>query len=243
MMLDDLGAGPPSPNNQMKITDVTAHPVTALWKDDPLFGEYLFSSVMIRISTNGRDEGIGEVMLGYFTPESVVPLVEFFKPVLVGQDPMQIGRLTKAMCDQSRFWASDGAGRSVISGLEIALWDLAGQTLGVPVCQLLGGSVRDTVPVYASGGPSLWPIERNEQKVAFYAELGYRAAKLSHYFHEHLSTADQPLTRLKHVEIPHAFLLDRVRQMFAMLRRRFGGDFDFALDGHQNAIPHPNLGQ
>ena len=223
----------------MKITDVTAHPVTASWNDDPTFGHYLMSSVMIRISTDGPDEGIGEVTLGYFAPEAVAPLVDRFKPMLVGQDPMQIGRLTNSMCDRTRFWSREGAGRSVISGLELALWDLAGKALGVPVCQLLGGAVRDAVPVYASGGPSLWPIERNEQKVASYAELGYRAAKLSHYFHERLSTADRPLTRPEPVDIPHAHLLDRVREMFDMLRHRFGGDFDFALDGHQNAIAQP----
>lgn len=58
--------------------------------------------------------------LDYFTPDAVAPLVEHFKPALVGQDPLQIGRLTKTMGDRSRFWAREGAARSVISGIELA---------------------------------------------------------------------------------------------------------------------------
>ena len=223
----------------MKITDVMAHPITARWTDDPYFGTWLYSAVFIRVRTDSELEGVGEATISYFTPESVVPMVEFFKPSLVGEDPMQVGRLARVMYDDAAFWSREGAGRSVISGIELALWDLVGKALNVPVCQLLGGAVRDRVPTYASGGSMLWPIERNIEKVEFYMGLGYRAAKLATHFTESFGDESGAATRMGHVEIPHARVLDTMCENFDGLRRRFGEEFDFAIDGHQGATPHP----
>ena len=85
-------------------------------------------------------------------------MVEYFKPLLIGRDPLDLTRITRALTSDSVWWSRSGAGKSVISGLELALWDLKGKALNVPVYQLLGGKVRDAIPVYASGGPSLWPL-------------------------------------------------------------------------------------
>ena len=143
--------------------------------------------------------------VGYFAPEGVPALVDYFEPILAGQDPMDFARLARAMYDDSVFWARSGAGRSVISGIELALWDLAGKALGLPVYRLLGGSVRERIPVYASGGPACWPISENLRKVESYAEQGYRAAKISTDFYE-LQTphGDESQRRLQAVPFPFA---------------------------------------
>jgi L-alanine-DL-glutamate epimerase-like enolase superfamily enzyme len=122
----------------------------------------------------------------------------------------------------------------------MALWDILGKAHNVPVYHLLGGATRDRIPVYASGGPTCWPIEENIRKVAFYAERGYRTAKLSTNFYE----LEPPSTskhqgRLTEVHLPHAAQLDTATKLFETLRREFGTGMDLAIDGHQGGVPNP----
>ena len=81
---------------------------------------------------------------------------------IVGRDPSRIEELWSELYDHS-FWAK-GGGAIVfagISAIEQALWDIKGKSLGVPVYELLGGRMRDTVPVYANGwyGAASTPAE------------------------------------------------------------------------------------
>lgn len=223
----------------MKIDTLECILLTGRWMDDPSFPQALHATAFVRIGTDKGLEGLGEITLGYFTPESVPALVDYYRPVVVGKDPLQITALTRALYDDSVFWARTGAGRSVISGIELALWDLLGKIHNVPVYQLLGGAVRERIPVYASGGPTCWPKEENLRKVGLYARLGYRAAKLSTGFYERLAlTENQAQGRMKRVKIPHSRLLDELAQNFEGLRREFGNDIDFAIDGHEGAEPN-----
>lgn len=227
----------------MKITDVKTHLLTALWKDDPWFPQCLFNTAVVRVETDSELDGLGEITLAYFSPESVEPIVDFFKPVLIGQDPFDISRLGRAMFDEAVFWARSGAGRSVISGLEMALWDLKGKALNVPVYQLLGGPVKDRIATYASGGISQWPMEDNIKKMASYADLGYRAVKISTDFYgsEQLRGSDsEGLGRVIRFELPFAQRVEKMAANFESLRREFGPDMDFAIDGHQGGTPNPD---
>jgi L-alanine-DL-glutamate epimerase-like enolase superfamily enzyme len=224
----------------MKITKITCHLLSARWAGDPTFPPDVHATAFVQIDTDEGMTGLGEVTLGYFAPEAVVPLVNYFEPVLVGRDPLQITRLTRAMRSDAIWWAREGAGRSVVGGIEIALWDLAGKALNVPVYQLLGGAARDRVPVYASGGPSCWPPKENVGKVEFYRSLGHRAAKLSTNFYEWAAPAREDLPRrLEPVRLPHAAKLGRLRESFERLRDHFGDGMDLAIDGHEGGVPDP----
>jgi L-alanine-DL-glutamate epimerase-like enolase superfamily enzyme len=225
----------------MKITNVITHLLTARWKDDPSFPNALHSTAVIRIETDAGIDGLGEATWGYFAPDAVPAMTEYFKPVLLGKDPMEITQVTRAIMDDSVWWARSGAGRSVISGIELALWDLKGKALGVPVYQLLGGKVRDRIPVYASGGPSLWPVDELVRKVDYYAKLGYRATKLSTGFFQFPpgTEAQQHQGRIVPVPFPFAKKLTVLEEGFARLRREFGADMDLAIDGHQGGVPNP----
>lgn len=224
----------------MKIVDVTTHLLTAQWADDPWFPQTLFATALIRIETDSGIDGIGEATLGYFTPENVPSLVDYFKPLLVDQDPLDIVRLSRAMFDNAVWWARSGAGRSIISAIELALWDLKGKALGVPVYQLLGGTARTAVPVYASGGPTNWPIAENIRKIAHYASLGYRAAKLSTEFYRLPPPSQETGSqRLEQVFLPHAERVDHMAANLQGIRDEFGSDFDLAIDGHQGGVPNP----
>lgn len=128
----------------------------------------------------------------------------------------------------------------MIGGLEMALWDLAGKVLNVPAYQLLGGAVRDTIPVYASGGPSCWPPEQNVEKVEFYRSLGFRAVKLSTNFYAWAAPARSDLPRrLEPVRVPHAAKLRKIDESFGRLRAHFGDEMDLAIDGHEGGVPEP----
>ncbi|MEX0610877.1 MAG: mandelate racemase/muconate lactonizing enzyme family protein, partial [Pirellulales bacterium] len=224
----------------MKITNITPYLLSTQWTDDPWFPNMLFSTAIVRVETDAKLDGLGEITQGYCCGEVVPPLVEYYKKTLVGKDALDTNRRAQDMLDESIWWASVGAGRSVISGIETALWDLKGKALGVPVYQLLGGKMRDTIPVYASGGPAVWPIDENLRKLAFYAERGYRATKLSPDFCELMkSSTSSAITRIEWVKFPQARALDEMARGFGLIRAEFGGDMDLMIDGHQGAETHP----
>lgn len=223
----------------MRITSIQTHLLTTQWVDDPSFPNSAHATAILRIETDGGLDGLGECTWGYFAPDAVPAMVAYFAPVLIGRDPLQVLEATRALGDDSVWWARSGAGRSVISGLELALWDLKGKALGVPVYQLLGGKVRDRIPVYASGGPALWPVEDTVRKVAYYAERGYRAAKLSTGLFRMPPPAADRQARLEPVKFAHAEKVAVLEGVFARLRREFGAAMDLAIDGHQGGVPNP----
>jgi len=223
----------------MKITAVTPHLLTTPWTDDPWFPQALHSTALVRIETDSKLDGLGEITLGYFAGESVPPLVEFLKPALLGRDPMDTLGLANEMLAQCIWWGRAGMARSVLSGIELALWDLKGKALGVPVYQLLGGKTRDKIPVYASGGPALWPTDKNLRKVADYSKWGYRATKLSpDFFEMKRGSGKKGQGRLQWVTFPHSKKIKELTRSFDKIRHEFP-DFDLLIDGHQGAEPNP----
>jgi galactonate dehydratase len=81
----------------------------------------------------------------------VAGAVEDFEPMLIGEDPSRIEHLYQKMYRQS-FWRVGVIGMSAISGIDQALWDIRGKSLGQPVYKLLGGAVRDRVRMYTHLG-------------------------------------------------------------------------------------------
>ena len=140
----------------MRITDVTTHLVSSDWA--AIDGQWADaggghkSSALVRIETDAGLVGVGEIIIGYFAPEAVPALVDYYRPHLLGKDPRNRNALWHRMYESSKWWGRSGAAVSVLSGLDIALWDLEGKALGVPVHRLLGGVVQDRLPVYASIG-------------------------------------------------------------------------------------------
>ncbi len=123
----------------MRITHLETITVSAGWKN------WLF----VRVHTDSGLVGLGEGTLNGFirTTEAAVRELEH---LAVGQDPAHITRLAKRLLDSVSL---DGGHihRTAIAAIEVACWDLLGQSLGVPVWQLLGGRMRDSVLGYANG--------------------------------------------------------------------------------------------
>jgi L-alanine-DL-glutamate epimerase-like enolase superfamily enzyme len=164
----------------MKITDIRTVLLTGPSTNDRFLVEARRrrSAAFIEIHTDTELTGIGETYAGYFCPETVPSIVDFFRPILVGQSPDEIDVLWERMYRCGKFWCRVGLGTSVLSGIDAALWDLKGKMLGVPVYELLGGLKHDKLLGYATGGPSNYPQNRLAEKIDYYRSLGFTALKL-----------------------------------------------------------------
>jgi len=112
---------------------------------------------LVKITSDAGPYGIGEA---YGSPGiGVKEQVLSFKPWLVGKDPLGIDALYTRMGAGSRSLSgsrTDGSAHNLmraVSGIEMALWDLAGKILEVPTSTLLGGTFRDRVRVYDHAAP------------------------------------------------------------------------------------------
>ena len=164
----------------MRILDVRTTLLTGPCTNDPFLREArkLCSAAFIEIITDTPHIGIGETYAGYFCPEAVPAIVEFFKPILIDQNVDDIPELWERMYRCGNFWCRVGLGTIVLNGIEAALWDLKGKLLGLPVHALLGGAKHARLPCYATGGPSNYPLEKLAKKMDYYFSLGFRGLKV-----------------------------------------------------------------
>ena len=152
-----------------------------------------FDSVVVKIETAEGLVGWGEAKAGVGSAASAHGLAAIVNqdlaPLLVGQDPRDVGRLWEVMYNTPREgYALDrghvlpqlgrrGLSISAIAGVDLALWDILGKSLGAPVWRLLGGRRAERMPAYASGG---WADEARigEQLAGYVAQGGFRAVKM-----------------------------------------------------------------
>ncbi len=215
----------------MLITDVRTTLLTGPCTNDPFLSEARKrrSAAFIEIFTDGPHIGIGETYAGYFCPEAVPAIVEFFKPILVGQTVEDIPELWRRMYHCGNFWCRVGLGASVINGVEAALWDLKGKLLDQPVHALLGGSQHTRLPCYATGGPSNYPKERLAQKMDHYFSLGFRGLKVG----AGSFTSGEGWYMPQKAAEAADFEADKV----AFMRAHAGPDAWLMLDGHMGNSP------
>ena len=210
----------------MIVTGVRTVLLTGPSTDDPYLAALrpLRSAAFIEIHTDTEHIGIGETYLGYFMPELVPALVDFFAPILVGATPSDLHALRRRMADCCAYWGRVGVGPAVISGIEAALWDLRGKEHGLPVYELLGGRSHDRLPAYATGGPSNWPEDALLAKADSYLGLGFRAFKIATGYFDPQGGAPDPRTL--------GGIVDLEVSKVAALRRHVGPDVRILLDGH-----------
>ena len=101
---------------------------------------------------------------------------ESLRAALVGEDPLEHERLWQKMYRYLGYYGRQGAGMHMLSGADIALWDIAGKACGQPICKLLGAKYRSQVKAYASTLFRPTP-DAMRRAVAGYLEQGFRAIK------------------------------------------------------------------
>ena len=132
--------------------------------------------VLVRVYTDAGVTGTGEAYWGGGDDA----IVDRMKPFLIGENPLDIDRLYEHLVQKMSGEGSiSGKVISAISGVEIALHDLAGKLLGVPAYQLLGGKYRDEVRVYCDchAGDEAEPASNAAEAERVVEELGYDAIK------------------------------------------------------------------
>ncbi len=125
---------------------------------------------LVRITCDSGEYGLGEITHGQYCYHPIDGLIEHFRELLIGHPVMEINRAWEKMYGSSVFWNRQGVGIGVMGGINIAMYDLAGKLLGVPVYQLLGGLVRSQSRVYASNG-----LFRNEEPLLADAQRARRS--------------------------------------------------------------------
>jgi galactonate dehydratase len=132
--------------------------------------------VHIRVYTDQGLYGQGEA-----TDAAVgtVSLVNQFRRFLVGQDPLNVDALWERIRTTGIFAGAQGGQYiTALTGLEIALWDLAGKALGLPVYQLMGGKFRDKVRIYCDSDMDDPLAPESDKKLAWIKDQGFTAMKI-----------------------------------------------------------------
>lgn len=210
----------------MKITDVQTVLLTGPSTNDPFFREARKrrSAAFIEITTDDGITGLGETYAGYFCPEAVPPIVDFFRPILLGQSVGNIDELWQRMFHCGNYWCRTGLGLAIINGIEAALWDLRGKLENKPVYELLGGAKHASLSCYATGGPAIYPISRLAAKIEHYLGLGFLGFKVG--------VGAYTAGRGFFAPAEPAAAADFEAEKLKFIRRRFGPDVTVMLDGH-----------
>jgi len=183
--------------------------------------------IFVRVETDQPGlVGWGEASLEVKT-RSVMGAIEDAAPLLVGEDPRHIEHLWQVLYRQ-QFFRGGPVEMSAHSGIDMALWDILGKDLGVPVWQLLGGRVRDSVRFYdhlGGGAPEVMYVDLQPAAVADAARAsvadGFDALKVL------AVPRTQPLDSAERVRAAEAVM--------AAVREAVGPDVAVMVDVHGRA--------
>lgn len=198
-----LPDAPIKPRDPLKITKLETTLVQPRW-------------VFLKVHTNAGLVGLGEPVVEG-RAETCVAAVKEVEPYLVGKDPRQVVHHWQAIYRHA-FYRGGPVLTSALSGIDMALWDIKGKALGVPVYELLGGPTRKKVRVYAHA--------RTVALLKKGLADGFTAFKTGPTFRRSYP---------RYVETP-AQVRHAVEQ-FAELRKVAGDDIDIAIDFHGKVSP------
>ena len=171
--------------------------------------------LFLKVHTNAGIVGLGEPILEG-RANTCIAAVREIEPYLVGKDPRQVVHHWQAIYRHA-FYRGGPILTSALSGIDMALWDIKGKALGVPVYELLGGPTRRKVRVYAHA--------RTAAEIKKLVGRGFTALK----------TGPAKRRASRYVETPAAvrYAADR----FGELRKAAGDDIDIAIDFHGAISP------
>jgi galactonate dehydratase len=171
--------------------------------------------LFLKIYTNAGITGLGEPIVEG-RAHTVAEAVKEIEPYLVGKDPRQVVHHWQAIYRHA-FYRGGPVLTSALSGIDMALWDIKGKALGVPVYELLGGPTRKRVRVYAHA--------RSPESVKEGVARGFTAFK----------TGPAKRRPSRYVETPAE--VRYAAEQFAALRKAAGEDVDIAIDFHGAISP------
>ncbi|MEX0762258.1 MAG: mandelate racemase/muconate lactonizing enzyme family protein [Dehalococcoidia bacterium] len=207
----------------MKITGVTPWLInaSAAYRDKKT-GQYIF----VEVTTDEGITGWGEVTTtSVVANRAICAVLAQMNELLVGENPSRIEAIWNKVFRAFTYMGSRGATANAISGIDIALWDIRGKALGLPIYELLGGPVRETVALYTHPSPNIGPDEAARQAKEIVA-TGHKAIKFD------------PFPRM--AEEMNGYLsgkMDAEGEQFgadvtAAIREAAGPDIELLIDAH-----------
>lgn len=208
----------------MKITGV--HPwlvkaSTSYW------GEYLF----VEVTTDEGVSGWGEITsTTRIANRALCAILKQMSAQLAGEDPSRIEMLWHKMFRSFTYMGSRGAACECTSAIDIALWDIRGKVLGLPVYELLGGAVRDEVSLYTHPDQSRFTTEQGViDEITDIVRSGHKALKFDPYPHQRGGDEgrhgylDGSMTRIDE---------RKAADLTALIRKTAGPDVEILIDAH-----------
>jgi L-rhamnonate dehydratase len=168
---------------KMRITKVEAILLRPKGPIDSSIGDGSQDGLLVRVHTDEGIIGLGEVDSSPSVAKAVIEappshkLCNGLASLLLGENPLEIGRLWEKMYRGTLYFGRRGAALHAISGVEIALWDIAGKAAGKPIHALLGGARRDRIKAYASTLMPDTPAEA-ARVIETQRKAGFQAVKL-----------------------------------------------------------------
>lgn len=219
--------------------ECTTHEITEI---DTLVIDGNFPWTVVTVEADDGTVGVGEA---YPAPGVHEIITDYLRPVLVGETPTDVERLYYLMRESLSGRGSQwGIGTIAISGVEIALWDLAGKLLDQPVWQLLGGKMRDSVQVYAdchAGEAMVSSAQEGQEESTYEPEAYAQAARMAvdDGFDAVKFDLDVPSGRTlnrksRHFDPPE---IEHKRRIVEAVTDEIGHDAEVAVDLHWNFSP------
>ncbi len=209
----------------MKITDIQS---CIIGREEPHSGGCVWT--FVRVYTDEGIVGTGECNSAAAGASgfAVKAAVEAMKPTLIGRDPLDTGPLYELLRRRGRYGGTSNAPLIfAITGIENALYDIAGKALGVPVYRLLGGKYRDQIRLYADlhAGDEETPQAYAAKAAEVVGEEGYTAVKFD-VDHTGVGKLDPWNWTVAAKEMSHIIELIRAT------REAIGFEVDLAIDCH-----------
>ena len=147
------------------------------------WGEYFF----VEVRTDQGLTGWGEITTTTKTANrAVAGIIRQLNDLLIGEDPARIEHIWNKVFRSFTYMGTRGAASHVVSGIDIALWDIRGKALGLPIYELLGGKIRDDILLYTH--PLRRLLDNDEtlvQEIRAIVDSGHTALKFDPFPHEH----------------------------------------------------------
>ncbi len=184
--------------------------------------------------------GIGSASNNFQSAAVIAAAEANVKPFLIGKDPARIEDLWQGGHVRS-YWRNGTVGNNLLSGVDMALWDIKGKRAGMPVYELLGGKVRDAVPIYAHAGGK--DIQAAEDDVRKYWDDGWthiRVQVAQGYGGGGFVAPGQGSRADKGYNGPafdEDIYADTVVKLFEHMRSKFGPTAKFLHDVHEHLTP------
>lgn len=166
----------------MKVKDLE---IFIVGNPPPSFGGRYFT--FVKLTTDNGITGIGECYCDTFGPKAMTAMIEdTFSRYIEGMDPFHLESMWRKVYGSGYTLRPDASLMGVLSGIEIALWDIKGKAVGKPVYELLGGKVHEKLRSYTYIYPDLtkgqddsiyWNAEQSAERAAYYVDKGFTAVK------------------------------------------------------------------